>query len=331
LPSLHWTRAASASECIDPRALAVRVEALTGPVLVAPGQAEVSIEGNIEANADHDGFRVRLSVTDPRGYPSGERILDFPEPACRLLDGALALVIATLIDPALGARGLPDELLALGDDERAPEAQLLAELEQQPAAPRASRTPTAPQPSAAASARASERDTPSHFEVGAGAMLGHGPTGEPAAGALASATWFASPAFGLRVEADARFELGAYRLDERRSSRAYAIGAAILACTRVSLIAPLSIPGCIGPDLALAYARGEGFSSDHTARLVSAGARASVGLELELAPAWALDLLAFLRVGPEKRFVYARTDTDYAAARLQRVSLNARLELRHAF
>src|SRR4051794_20357260 len=42
-PALHWARGAGATECVEPHALAQLVEALTGPVLVRPSEADNSV------------------------------------------------------------------------------------------------------------------------------------------------------------------------------------------------------------------------------------------------------------------------------------------------
>jgi hypothetical protein len=129
-PALHWSRAAGAGECVDPRTLAHLVESYTGPVLVAPAQADVSIEGQIE-RAGADLFRVRISVTGRQGPPVGERVLELNAIECRKLDGAIALVIATTLDPDLGAR-LPAELSWLRPSETPAGEQLRAELAHAP-------------------------------------------------------------------------------------------------------------------------------------------------------------------------------------------------------
>jgi hypothetical protein len=149
--ALHWVRAKGAERCIDPKALAERVEALTGPVFSAPAQAEISLEGEI-APAGR-GFRVRLVSTQADGVQRGERVLATNSTDCRQLDAAVAFVIALTIDPGLSLAGVPAEVLGRFAQELPPEQVLLAELAAQPSAPSGSGPDileTAPQPAPAA-------------------------------------------------------------------------------------------------------------------------------------------------------------------------------------
>jgi hypothetical protein len=124
--ALHWVRAKGAERCIDPKALAERVETLTGPVFSTPAQAEISLEGEI-APAGR-GFRVRLVSTRADGVQRGERILSTNSPDCHQLDAAVAFVIALTIDPGLSLAGVPADVLGRFAQELPPEQVLLAEL-----------------------------------------------------------------------------------------------------------------------------------------------------------------------------------------------------------
>jgi hypothetical protein len=141
--ALHWVRAEGAERCIDPRALAARVEALTGPVFVAPAAAEISFEGEIAP--DGRGFRARLVSSRADGVPRGERILNTSSADCRALDAALAFVIALTIDPSMSLAGVPADVLGQFAQEVPPEQALLSELSAQSA----SAAPTAAAPLAA--------------------------------------------------------------------------------------------------------------------------------------------------------------------------------------
>src|SRR5688572_28881602 len=99
-PALHWSRGEGAASCIDPRALALRVTALTGSVLVEPTSADVSIEGHVKV-LDEGGFEVHVSSASTRGAPRGDRTLQHMGKDCRALDEAIAFVIALLIHPDL--------------------------------------------------------------------------------------------------------------------------------------------------------------------------------------------------------------------------------------
>jgi hypothetical protein len=76
-------------------------------VFVAPGHADVSVEGYVERTAD--GFRAQVSITDQHGDIVGKRTLQSADPTCRDLDASLALTLSLLIDPnaALSPSGAP--------------------------------------------------------------------------------------------------------------------------------------------------------------------------------------------------------------------------------
>ncbi|HEX6240181.1 MAG TPA: hypothetical protein VFZ61_04790, partial [Polyangiales bacterium] len=130
-PALHWSRAPEAESCIGPHALALRVTALTGPVLVEPTTAELSIEGHILRLPDGQ-FEARLNATTRDGAQRGARSLK-QAGDCRQLDDALTLVIALMIDPDLALERLPASVIALGAEGQPAERALLDELDAAPA------------------------------------------------------------------------------------------------------------------------------------------------------------------------------------------------------
>ncbi|HEX7480230.1 MAG TPA: hypothetical protein VF331_20690 [Polyangiales bacterium] len=331
-PALHWSRAPQAESCVDPKTLAERVETLTGPVLVAPTDAELSIEGHVEARSS-GGFRVRITVTNKRGAPTGERLLDFATRDCRTIDSSVALVIATLIDPALGVEGLPPNVLALGVDETPPEQQVAAELVLQPARPLQS---VALVPARAASPQARPRaHEAAHarraFELGLGALAGPGPLRAFALGALASAEWSALPWLRLALQADARTALQAVPLDGLHSLQAQEYGLAFLACPRRKLGAGWWITSGIGPELEHLAARGIGFSTDQTAHSTALRARAVLGVQARLGERWTLgaEALAQLSLG-NKTFSYQRMTQVYVVGPERSFGITALLALRYA-
>src|SRR5579871_2651613 len=110
--SLGWVRLPGAESCIATRDLARDVEQRLGKaVFVSPAQAEVIVEGRIEAvTGGEAAFRARLTLTNAQGAVLGTRDLDVPAGStCRSIDDQLSLVIALLIDPdaILAPRGAP--------------------------------------------------------------------------------------------------------------------------------------------------------------------------------------------------------------------------------
>ncbi|HEX6244458.1 MAG TPA: hypothetical protein VFZ61_26250, partial [Polyangiales bacterium] len=184
-PALHWVRAKGAERCIDPVALAERVEALTGPVFVPPGAAELSVEGLVSPASG--GFTVRLVSSSRGGVRSAERVLRSSGHDCRVLDAAVAFVIALTLDPDLARAGIPSEVLAHFTQEVPPEQLLLAELDRPgPAAtvpapePPPVAAPSAPSKPAAAPARSPAADASRRFRPGlslaAAAQSGNAPS-----------------------------------------------------------------------------------------------------------------------------------------------------------
>lgn len=102
--SLSWARLPGATPCISGNALARNVEArLRRPVFVAPGAADISVEGYVEATGTT--FHAVISIADSKGSLIGTRELSSADASCRDLDAQLALTIALMIDP--NAAGAP--------------------------------------------------------------------------------------------------------------------------------------------------------------------------------------------------------------------------------
>lgn len=302
--ALHWVRAPGAEQCIDPRTLAMRVEALTGPVFVRPAEAERSLEAEIAPHGR--AFRARIRSVQRDGAPRGERTVESEGPDCRAIDAALAFVLAVTVDPELAGGAVPDELRGLFAEEVAPEEQLLAELDANPPAPVL--LPEAPEPAPLAPAsppppvlpvRPSARYVLSLAAGGLARTLPNLTPGLSLAGSIvypryvALALWTGlfplSPAWQLDTGHEARFS-------------AYAVG--VGACPYAALGGRVRLGVCAGPELALLVGRGDGFTSDRTARLLDPALAASGGLTVGLSPRVGLLAHGGARVRiTERRFV----------------------------
>lgn len=99
--SLSWTRLAGAEACIAPRELAREVERRLGrAVFVSAAQADVTVEGHVEADAP--GFRAVIRLLDADGTALGTRELESADATCAELAPTLSLAMALMIDPDSG-------------------------------------------------------------------------------------------------------------------------------------------------------------------------------------------------------------------------------------
>jgi hypothetical protein len=98
--SLSWVRMPGADSCVATQDLARDVEERLGrTVFVSAAQADVSVEGHIEPNANGPGFHAVVSIRDAKGALLGTRELARPEKSCDEMRAPLALIIAVMIDP----------------------------------------------------------------------------------------------------------------------------------------------------------------------------------------------------------------------------------------
>lgn len=293
-PSLQWTRGHEAGECIDPLTLAERVEALTGPVFMAP--YEYAIEGHIDAV--RGGWRTRLTVTGNSRAQLGERELEHLGSDCRSFDDAIVFVIALMIDPDLDLERLTGNPALAG---REPGAALLDELEQQPpvSAPVEAVAP-APEPApVAASPRPPYRWYASVRLQGAVHALAKPAVGGALDASFPVVRWFELAA-QLRVLSTARKRA----LEAGYDVRAQSFALAALACAR-PLKERFGVRVCAGPEPSLIRARGLGFASGSPALLSSWGALAQLELAYRVGEQWAVLLEGFVRVNLEaKRLTY---------------------------
>lgn len=335
-PALHWSRSGAAAHCIDPRSLALRVTALTGPVLVDAAAADLSIEGHV--SRDRAGvFEVRLTATGSDGVQRGDRHLE-QRGDCRELDTALALMIALLIDPDLTSSYLPAEIAALGAEGAAPEVTLLRELEAEPPRPFvALAAPHPPTPAAQtepSTAPAVEGPLRARWTLRAGASLGLGELrglpgttlGPFLAVAVMRRHWLAIEAL-LRGVSLTR----PLRLDGGHELRAQSFAAGLLACPR-SLGAAWFGELCAGPELGLARARGRGFSEDQVAHRLELSGLVAAGLGLRVRGPWELLVRGTARwLFNRPSFSYHQVDGEQLALSLARLSGELSVGLGRAF
>jgi hypothetical protein len=98
--SLHWVRLPGAEACVGGHDLAQAVEAELGhSIFVSASEAELAVEGRVEPQPEHGGFRAVLAVSNREGALLGERTIESQAADCTEFTPALAVVIALLIDP----------------------------------------------------------------------------------------------------------------------------------------------------------------------------------------------------------------------------------------
>lgn len=105
---LRWDLAAGAEACISAAELVSAVESrLEQPVFTSEAEADLLIEGRIEATSEVVGYRGLIVTRRKDGSRLGNRELRSDGHDCRKLDGALALAIALTIDPDPVTRAEP--------------------------------------------------------------------------------------------------------------------------------------------------------------------------------------------------------------------------------
>jgi hypothetical protein len=328
-PTLHWVRGGDTDTCAEPRALAERVEALIGMPLARAAEAEHTIEALSERTPR--GFRVRLRLFARGGRLLGERNLDARQ-GCAALTAPAAFVIAMMIDPEVVAHGLPPELMALlGED--APEEQLLAQLEREPARPATPTVPTSTSRGPAPLDQASPepaRAASFQLTLVGGSALFSGPQPAPF-GQLLVAT-FLRPWLSLAASLWGGAQVGAERAGTGSFRLAMANFSALV-CAASPGVERIQIAGCLGPALRLRHARGRGFGRDQNTTLLSGSAAALLHVRLRLRGGWGLSALISLDVGfSQARLVYASADGSRSVAhRFARVDLAAGLGATYEF
>jgi hypothetical protein len=340
-PGLHWSRAENAADCVDPRTLAELVESYTGPVLVAPANADETIEGAIERTGS-DTFRVRISVSVARGRPSGQRVLSLQAADCRKLDGTISLVIATTLNPDLGAAALPAQLSWLQPSETPPADELRAELESTPASPARSGL----QPSAALSASAvdatprskehSAAASPSGsaeaWELGIAATLGTGVVPQTNLGGMLTFARSFGPSFALAAQLRGNGSLDGYEVVPGHSVGVATFGGALLACTHAHIERGPGVQACLGPEVGFFRAHGEGFSAAHTVVRPVYGGLAKLELRYEIADKLSIIAAVFFSLGWRRPTVtYQDVQAQPLVFRSDVYSIQSALGLTRAF
>jgi hypothetical protein len=339
-PGLHWSRAENAADCVDPRTLAELVESYTGPVLVEPANADETIEGEIERTGP-DSFRVRISVSVARGRPGGQRVLSLKAADCRKLDGTIALVIATTLNPDLGAAGLPSELSWLQPSEIPPADELRAELAstttaqprsglQPSAAVGASAVDTTPQSNQHAATSAS--GSADAWELGIAATLGTGVVPQTNLGGMLTVARGFGPAFALAAQLRGNGSLDGYEVVPGHSVGVATFGGAVLACADAHIERGPGMQACLGPEVGFFRAHGEGFSAAHTVVQPVYGGLAKLELRYEIADKLSIIAAVFFSLGWRRPTVtYQDVQAQPLVFRSDVYSIQSALGLTRAF
>ena len=312
-PALHWVRFRGAEQCIDPRSLGRRVESITGPVIVAAANADVSIEAQIERVAEA-AFVVRIRLSEGTRLARGERVASFKTSDCRALDNAIAFLIAMAIDPELGAEGALAGLDWLANDPALAAEELRSELAAAPARP-LRELPASPPPAdrpdvgRVPAAPAAAKFTP-RWELSAAVGGGYGPAPSSSVGLALLVSRDLAPylTLGLQLQAAAALERHAY--DDVRSVTTRALGAALLACSRFFEPSELELMACAGPGAQLLIANGNGFSQDASAFLSSYGLWARVDVRHRFDAHWGLVGSALGQLDAAPPHVYFRRSAE---------------------
>lgn len=330
-PALHWVRGSGAEACIDPRNLARLVEDITGPALVAAGQADISIEAQIEVSPP-DAYTVRMRLISRSAASSGERVQRFQTDDCRSLDRSIALLIATAIDPTLGAEGVPKELNWVDEDSWSTADSLRRELVTQPSPARAPAPSRSVAPAQEKTEPAPAPETPRRWQLGLAAVGGSGVDKRVSAGLLLDLTLTLSPRVLLLAQLSGETPFGARELGNGRSVLAQRFALAVLACLQLPLSATFELRGCAGPELAGVLAHGDGFQMNRTALVGAGGALARLAVQREIGSAWKLSagLLLHVELG-RARTSYERAASSVEAFRVAPWQLQAALGVAYAF
>jgi hypothetical protein len=96
--SLSWLRSPGAEQCVTTQALAVAIEEkLAKKVFVSPSNADLSVEGQVEAKKKE--LNATIVVRDRKGEKVGVREFHSSDLSCGELGKVLPLAIALMIDP----------------------------------------------------------------------------------------------------------------------------------------------------------------------------------------------------------------------------------------
>ena len=330
-PALHWVRGSGAEACIDPRNLARLVEDITGPALVTAAQADLSIEARIEVTPP-DAYTVRMRLISRSAATSGERVQRFETDDCRSLDRSIALLIATAIDPTLGAEGVPKELNWVEEDSWSSADSLRRELATQPRPAAPALVPALAKPLVIKSPELKQEEWSRQWRLGAAAIGGSGVDARAATGLLFDLSLTLSPRVSLAVQLGAETPFGARELGEGRSVLAQRFSVAALACLQLPLAPALELRGCAGVELAGVLAHGSGFQSNRSAIVGAGGAVARLELLFPLGGAWKLSAGVLLHADfVRARMSYERAESSFEAFRVAPWQLQAAVGVVYTF
>jgi hypothetical protein len=314
--ALHYTRDVGAQACIDPVALARRVEAYTGPVLVAPAHAETSLE--VHVRGDRRGFSARIQLG---GVDQGERELRHASTDCAGFADTLAFVLATTIDPDL----VLERVGAMFASEQAPEHALLSELERTPARPAQPRATIELGPIKRVPVRHPPAFVPA---LSAGVIVSDEPL-RIGAGVTATARAVLRQHFAFAIPLRFSSGLGAIR-SEQVDVRSTALGLDVLGCVRRPLVARMIASLCLGPTVSALRARG---SPDGEAGWAwAAGMQLRPELTTALGSRLALVAAPFVSyLAPQRRVVTATLQTERVLVRSDAFVFGVTLEVLRSF
>lgn len=340
--SLNFTRGDGASSCIDPVTLAHRVEAYTGPVLVALGSAETAVEAHVEGNGKN-GFRARIQITAAGQTPHGERLLELETGDCRRFDDALAFVIATTIDPDLvlehvaelfDSRATPPKqalLEGLGQNQKSADNRVMANAVPTPAQQAARR-----QDAASASLAPARRELPDEepdevsppWSVGVGMAVSSelrrvalGPTAQLR---LRVVPW-------LELDVGLRLVFAQPIRREHGTVTPQQAAGAVSLCLRLPARARLSLATCAGPELAVLRGIGRGFTVPYDGYLSLPGGLLRAEAMLRVWRSYSLALSGLMRIAQRGRLTYELGATSQEALETPRTAFAGELRVVHAF
>jgi hypothetical protein len=240
-----------------------------------------------------------------------ERVLAFDTRDCRSLDSAIAFLVAMLVDPDLASSALAG-VDWLRFDANAATDELRSELADLPALPardlERERTPTLTAAAAAnrdpahrdadTSAASSWTDDATRWRLTAAVGGGYGPSPSAALGAVLALARELSSAFSLGAQLSGFVSTDDYHVDALRAVSTQSWALALLPCVHVSNADAhlVGVRACLGPELGLFVAHGDGFSTDRVTALPTAGGVARMELAHALSRDWSVVAAALVHM-----------------------------------
>jgi hypothetical protein len=324
--SLQYTRAEGAQACIDPVSLARKVEAFTGPVLVAPSSAETALEAHIETRAS-GGFRARIQIGREGENAHGERVLETDSPDCRSFDDALSFVIATTIDPDL----VLERVGALFDPTATPPKEAL--LEELANAPGSTMEPAAP-PAAVRSepklpATVVKQTTRGARALGVGLHV-NDELALPALGPAVLLRWRLTRWLAVGAGAHASFDMTSTSSDGGNVRRQEVAGS-LLVCPGLPWGSRVELAVCLGPEFFLLHLAASGFADNRRGSLLDTGLLARPELSIGLTGPYSLRVAPSVRLGGAKTLTIIIQGQEGAFSQTSNIVLAGELSVARAF